>query len=69
MRVEDGLRFCVRRYGERAVESPVAHIVEALAYFEDVSDDPFLPEDRRVIERYWRKRQPEIVKSIAKFGF
>lgn len=67
-RVEQGIALYIERYSPRPPEPAVAHIVEALGYFGDVADDPSLPEDRASIERYWRRRQPEITRSLAKFG-
>lgn len=67
-RVEQGIAFYIERYRPRPPEPTVAHIVEALGYFGDVADDPSLPEERESIERYWRRRQPEIARSLAKFG-
>lgn len=67
-RAEQGIAFYIERYRPRPPEPSIAHIVEGLGYFGDVADDPSLPESRESIERYWRRRQPQIVASLAKFG-
>lgn len=67
-RAEHGVGFYVERYHPRPPEPSVAHIVEGLGYFGDVADDPSLPEPRDSIEQYWRRRQPQIARSLAKFG-
>lgn len=67
-RVEQGIALYVERYRPRPPEPSVAHIVEGLGYFGDVADDPSLPETRKSIESYWRRRQPQIVAALAKFG-
>lgn len=66
--VVEGIAFYVERYRPHPPEPSVSHIVEALGYFGDVADDPSLPESRDSIERYWRRRQPQIVAALAKFG-
>jgi predicted nucleotidyltransferase component of viral defense system len=40
------------------------HLVRALGSFDDVADDPGLPERRSVIEGYWRARQPALVRAL-----
>jgi hypothetical protein len=61
---EEGLGLFVRRYEPRDPNSALAHVVRGLGYFDDVLDDPGLPVARDVIERYWRRRQPEISTSL-----
>jgi hypothetical protein len=67
-RVEQGIAFYVARYQPSPPEPSVAHIVQGLGYFGDVADDPGLPTTRAAVERYWRRRQPEIAESLAKDG-
>jgi len=42
----------------------VSNIVRGLGYLGDVTDDLQLPVKRSVIERYWRRRQPEIIRHL-----
>lgn len=67
-RAEQGIAFYVARYRPPAPEASVAHIVRGLGYFGDVAGDPSLPAARAEIERYWRRRQAQIVASLAKSG-
>lgn len=63
-RAEEGLALFVQRYSPTVPEAAIDHIVKGLGYFDDVADDLELPVPRETIERYWIRRQPEIVKSI-----
>jgi hypothetical protein len=63
-RVEEGLAIVIERYQPATPEAVVLHIVRALGYLDDVADDPALPMDRAEIETYWKRRQPEIVRSL-----
>ena len=38
--------------------------MRALGYLDDVADDPALPMDRTEIGDHWKRRQPEIVRSL-----
>jgi hypothetical protein len=67
-RAEEGLALFVQRYSPTVPEAAIDHIVKALGYFGDVPDDLELPVPRETIERYWVRRQPEIVKSIDDLG-
>lgn len=58
--VEEGCALFVERYQPVAPGPALAHIIEGLGYFEDVADDPSLPMGRADIERYWKRRQPEV---------
>jgi hypothetical protein len=46
----------------------VRHIILGLGYLDDVDDDDALPVQCNVIERYWQRRQPEIVRHASRFG-
>jgi len=54
----------VARYRPRVPEDVVSNIVRGLGYLGDVTDDLQLPVKRSVIERYWRRRQPEIIRHL-----
>jgi hypothetical protein len=65
---EEGLALFIARYRPPTPENAVVSIVRALGYLDDVADDPQLPVPRLVIERYWKKRQPEIVRHLDRHG-
>jgi len=67
-RVEEGLGLFMTRYHVPPDDSAVTHIVTALGYLEDVDEDDLLPVEKDAIARYWRKRQPEIVRNLARFA-
>jgi hypothetical protein len=58
---EEGLGIFLERYQPRVPEEALAVIVRSLGSLYDVQDDPALPVKRGVIERYWRRRQKELV--------
>ncbi|MCA1674713.1 MAG: nucleotidyl transferase AbiEii/AbiGii toxin family protein [Actinobacteria bacterium] len=65
---EEGLGLFVRRYRPRDADAAVRHLLLGLGYFEDVADDPFLPETREQILGYWQRRQPEIALRLNRTG-
>lgn len=67
-RVEEGLGLFMARYRLPPGNTAVTHIVTALGYLEDVDEDDLLPVDKDVIAAYWSKRQPEIVRHLARFA-
>jgi hypothetical protein len=66
-RVEEGLGLLLTRYEVPPGHPTINHIVNALGYLDDVDDDDLLPMEKDVIEAYWRKRQPEIVRNLGRF--
>ncbi len=65
-RAEEGIALFVRRYRPRDPETAVRHLLLGLGYFDDVGEDPFLPETRDQIVGYWRRRQPEITRALRR---
>lgn len=65
--VEEGLGLYMSRYQVQAEDITIPHIVNTLGYLEDVADDEALPVGREEIETYWRRRQPEIARNVARF--
>jgi hypothetical protein len=63
--VINGLALYIERYQPKAPDQHIGQIIRALGFFEDVDDDPALPVERGEIERYWRKRQPEVVRGLG----
>ncbi|WP_343710763.1 nucleotidyl transferase AbiEii/AbiGii toxin family protein [Mycobacterium sp.] len=68
LRAEEGLNLFVERYRPRVPRQAIARIVLGLGYLGDVADDPTSPMRREEIERYWRRRQPEIGKAFETLG-
>lgn len=62
---EEGLGLYAARYHPKDVRGSIEHLVRALGYLEDVSDDPGLPTTREEIERYWHRRAPDVARSLA----
>ena len=65
--IEAGLALFLERYGGRDDPSALDPIVRALGYLDDVDDDEQLPERKAVIATYWRRRQPQVLASLAQF--
>jgi hypothetical protein len=65
--VEEGLALAIARYQPEVPDQMVVSMVRALGYFGDVADDPGLPVSRVTIERYWRRRQPVIVRHLDRY--
>jgi len=68
-RCEQGLAYYRQRYSLGPDDTSLAAIVRALGYLDDVADDPGLPVGRDVVEDYWRRRQPELVKSLGSLSY
>jgi nucleotidyltransferase AbiEii toxin of type IV toxin-antitoxin system len=66
--VEEGLALYLRRFGVPPEHESVRHILLGLGYLDDVDDDDLLPLGRAAIERYWHRRQPQIVRNASRFG-
>lgn len=68
-RCEQGLAYSLNRYGLDPDDTSLSQIVAALGFLDDVADDPGLPVGRDVVEDYWRKRQPEVLRSLRSFSY
>lgn len=66
-RFEEGIGLYMTRYEVPPEHPSIAHIVEALGYLDDVDEDDMLPANRATIAAYWKRRQPEISRSLARF--
>ncbi len=58
----------LQRYGRPPEPFAIEPVVRALGYLGDVDEDELLPATKEDVERYWRRRQPEIVRNAARFG-
>ena len=65
---EQGLGMYLARYEPVAPDANVRRVVEALAYLDDVTEDPGLPLSRDEIGAHWRRRQPQIVAHLDRWG-
>jgi hypothetical protein len=66
---EEGIGIFLERYRPKAPDEAVTVIVRALGSLGDVQDDPGLPVKRSTIEKYWAKRQAELVSSLERGNF
>jgi hypothetical protein len=66
-RVEEGLGLLLTRYQVPPGHASINHIIAGLGYLEDVDPDDLLPVEKDVIEAYWRRRQPQVVRHLARF--
>lgn len=65
---EEGIALYLERFEVPAEHESVRHILRGLGYLDDVDDDDLLPVEREEIERYWHRRQPQVVRSLSRFG-
>lgn len=65
--VEEGLSLFLARYDRPPEPYLLEPIVRALGHLADVDEDELLPVGKAEIERYWRGRQPEVIRSLARF--
>jgi hypothetical protein len=66
---EEGLGIFLERYRPKAPDEAVTLIVRALGSLGDVQDDPALPVKRSTIEKYWAKRQRDLVTRLDRGSF
>ncbi len=64
--VEEGLGLFLARYGRERGDVHLGAIVRSLGYLDDVDEDHLLPEEKDVIAEYWRRRTPQIVRSLSR---
>jgi Nucleotidyl transferase AbiEii toxin, Type IV TA system len=65
-RFEEGLGLYQTRYGVSPADASIPHIVQSLGYLDDVDDDHMLPTTKAQIEAYWRRRQPQVLRSLSR---
>jgi hypothetical protein len=63
--VEEGIGLYMARYGVSQQDESIPHIVRGLGYLDDVDEDDMLPEGKAEIAAYWRRRQPEVARSLS----
>lgn len=64
---EEGIGLYMARYDEPADAPNIRRIVGALGYLDDIDEDQALPVGKEEIATYWRRRQPELVRNLARF--
>lgn len=63
--VEEGLGYFIARYQPPDARNQVMAIIRALGYLEDVDEDELLPVGKDEVARYWKRRQPEVLKAAG----
>lgn len=66
--VEEGINYFLARFEPRDPDDAVGAIVRALGYMDDVDDDEQIPIRKDEVARYWRRRQPDVLKSVGRLG-
>ena len=66
--VEEGIGLYMARYAVSPEDASIPHIVESLGYLDDVDEDDLLPEGKAEIAAYWRRRQPEVLRNLSRYG-
>lgn len=66
--VEEGIALFAERYGRPREPATAEPIVRALGYFDDLDEDLALPLAKSDIAGYWKRRQLEVLRNVARFG-
>lgn len=66
--VEEGIALYLERFQIPPEHESVRHVILGLGYLDDVDDDELLPASRAEIERYWHRRQPQVVRNASRFA-
>jgi Nucleotidyl transferase AbiEii toxin, Type IV TA system len=66
--LEDGIALFLERYGLDPSTDALPHLIAALGYLDDVEQDDALPSDKRELTRWWRERQPRLVRELSRTG-
>ncbi len=64
--VEIGLGDYLARYRPRDAASALLHLIEALAYLDDVDEDDLVPASKAEIQSYWNRRQPRVLRAAGR---
>lgn len=67
--IEEGLAYFLQRFNVTREHESVKHIVMGLGYLGDVTEDEMLPVKRAELEAWWRRRQPQLVRNLARDGW
>jgi len=63
--VDEGLGYFLARYQPPDAENQIMAIIRALGYLDDVDEDELLPLGKDEVARYWKRRQPEVLKAAG----
>ncbi|MFZ0179578.1 MAG: nucleotidyl transferase AbiEii/AbiGii toxin family protein [Candidatus Dormiibacterota bacterium] len=66
--LEDGIALFLERYKLTPSSDALSHLVAALGYLDDVEQDDALPIDLEDLTRWWRTRQPRLVRELGRRG-
>jgi Nucleotidyl transferase AbiEii toxin, Type IV TA system len=66
--LEEGIALFLERYGLAPSSEALPHLIRALGYLDDVEQDDSLPIDKRALARWWRERQPRLVRELGRRG-
>ena len=66
--LEDGIALFLERYELAPSSDALSHLVAALGYLDDVEQDDALPIDLKHLTRWWRMRQPRLVRELGRRG-
>jgi Nucleotidyl transferase AbiEii toxin, Type IV TA system len=67
-RVEEGIALALAKYRPRAAPAFVQAVVRGLGCLDDVQDDPGVPAAKEEVAAYWRRRVPEVVRSLSRYA-
>jgi len=66
--LEDGIALYLERYKLTPSSDALSRLVAALGYLDDVEQDDALPIDLEHLTRWWRTRQPRLVRELGRRG-
>jgi hypothetical protein len=64
--VELALGDLLYRFQPRDPASTLLHLIESLAYLDDVDEDDLVPASKDDIQRYWNRRQPRVLRAAGR---
>lgn len=65
---DEGMGLFLQRYRQPREPASLAPIVRALGYLDDIDEDPSLPTSKDEVAAYWRRRQSELIATLARAG-
>lgn len=65
MTVDEGINYFLARYQPEDADNAVSTIITALGYMDDIDEDENVPLSKDDVAAYWRRRQPEVLKSVG----
>lgn len=65
---EEGIALALKKYRPRGQREFVEGILRGLGFLDDVEEDPGVPLSKVEIAAYWRRRVPQIARSLSRYG-